>query len=156
MANRVDTASKLIRAPAAALYRAFAAPGAMELWLPPPGMTGRMLTFDFREGGGYRLRLTYDEAGAARGKTTENADEVECRFLELIPHERIVQAGTFESDDPEFAGEMRVRWSFEPVAEGTRVTVRCENVPSGIRPEDHEAGLQSSLENLAAFVVRPS
>jgi hypothetical protein len=43
-------------------------------------------------------------------------------------------------------------WTFQPEQEETLVAVRAENVPPGIRPEDHEVGLSSSLENLAAFV----
>jgi len=42
-------------------------------------------------------------------------------------------------------------WMFEAVPEGTRVTIVCENVPEGIRKEDHDVGLRSSLENLAGF-----
>jgi uncharacterized protein YndB with AHSA1/START domain len=53
---RVDAAAKLIDAPAHRLYQAFAQPGAIERWLPPEGMTGEMLEFDFREGGRYRMR----------------------------------------------------------------------------------------------------
>jgi hypothetical protein len=34
------------------------------------------------------------------------------------------------------------------------VRVRCENVPAGIRPQDHAAGIASSLENLAAYAER--
>ena len=33
----------------------------MERWLPPHNMTGDMLHFDFREGGFYRMRLSYAE-----------------------------------------------------------------------------------------------
>jgi len=40
------------------------------------------------------------------------------------------------------------------VATGTRVTVRAENVPAGIRKQDHDAGLRSSLENLARHVAQ--
>jgi hypothetical protein len=57
----------------------------------------------------------------------------------------------FESEKPEFAGSMTMTWSFAAVDQGTEVTVRCENVPEGIRPGDHEAGLTSTLENLAGF-----
>jgi hypothetical protein len=57
----------------------------------------------------------------------------------------------FESDDPAFAGTMKMTWSLAPVAEGTEVTVVCENVPNGIRKEDHDTGLRSTLENLASF-----
>jgi uncharacterized protein YndB with AHSA1/START domain len=126
----------------------------MESWLPPEGMTGTMLAFAFREGGGYRMRLTYDEPQHAAGKTSEDADEVEVRFVKLVPDERIEEAVNFESDDPAFAGEMRISWAFTPEPGRTLVTVRCEDVPPGIRPEDHQAGLTSTLGNLAAFVEK--
>ena len=54
-------------------------------------------------------------------------------------------------EDAAFSGSMQLMWTFQPEDAGTLVTVRAENVPVGIRPEDHEAGLNSSLENLAAF-----
>jgi uncharacterized protein YndB with AHSA1/START domain len=152
MSKRVDTASQLIRASAATVYEAFATAQAMESWLPPEGMSATMLSFAFREGGGYRLRLTYNQPQHSPGKTSENADEVEVRFVKLAPESRIEQAVTFASDDPAFGGEMRMSWVLESRAEGTLATVRCENVPEGIRPEDHQAGLTSTLENLAAYV----
>jgi hypothetical protein len=40
----------------------------------------------------------------------------------------------------------------QPQDEGTLVRIRAENVPEGIRPEDHDAGLNSSLEKLARLV----
>jgi hypothetical protein len=63
-----------------------------------------------------------------------------------------VQRAIFQSDDPAFAGAMTVTWSFAGVDGGTEVTVVCDDVPSGISKEDHDAGLRSSLDNLAAFV----
>ncbi|HVS76527.1 MAG TPA: SRPBCC domain-containing protein [Steroidobacteraceae bacterium] len=126
----------------------------MEAWLPPVGMTGSMLVFEFREGGFYRMRLTYDEPRHTPGKTTDDADEVEVRFVKLIPDERIEQAVTFTSDDPAFSGEMRMVWTFEAAQSGTLVSVRCEHVPDGISREDHEAGLRSTLDNLAAFTQK--
>jgi uncharacterized protein YndB with AHSA1/START domain len=123
----------------------------MERWLPPEGMTANMLAFSFREGGAYRMRLTYDEAQPTPGKTSENADEVEVRFVKLVQNERIEQSVVFDSDDPAFSGQMRITWVLESAQDGTLVTVRCEDVPAGIRPEDHQAGLTSTLDNLAAF-----
>jgi hypothetical protein len=58
----------------------------------------------------------------------------------------------FESEYPAFAGTMRMAWSFEAAARATLVTVRAENVPEGIRAEDHEVGLRSTLANLDAFL----
>lgn len=150
--NRVDSASRVIHASPAAIYRAHMDPQALISWLPPEGMKGRVERFEPRVGGTYRMVLTYDEPStSAQGKTTDNSDCVEGRFVELIPDRLIAQLVTFDSDDAAFAGEMKITWTFMPVAEGTRVDVRCENVPSGIRPEDHAAGLSSSLENLARF-----
>ena len=155
MPDRVDTQSRLIRAAAATIYRAFATVDAMEMWLPPQGMTARMLAFTFAEGGAYRMRLTYNEPQHIPGKTSEQADEVYVRFIKLVPNERIEQAVTFTSDDPAFSGEMRIQWILQPVDNGTLVTVRCEDVPVGIRVEDHEAGLASTLSNLAAYAEEP-
>lgn len=154
MAARIDTASKWIRASASRIYEAFAAADEMEAWLPPDGMIGTMLAFSFKEGGGYRMRLTYEKPDHSPGKTSEDADEVNVRLVELIPNERIEEAVTFESDDPAFSGEMSMVWLLEPVEEGTHVTVRCENVPAGIGKEDHETGLKSTLNNLSAFVEK--
>ena len=151
MFKRVDTSSKLIEASPSAIYRAFATSDAMAAWLPPSGMTGTMLAFDFREGGFYRMRLTYKEAQHMPGKTSEDADEVEVRFVKLIANERIEQAVKFNSDNPAFSGEMRIIWTLEVVQNGTLVTVRCEDVPTAVGQEDHAAGLKSTLRNLAAF-----
>ena len=149
---RTDRASRLIRAPAAAVYAAFLDPAALVRWLPPEGMTGEMLAFDPRAGGGYRMALRYEGADHPAGKSDADGDLVEVRFLKLVPDRLILQAADFESDDPAFAGTMTMSWSFEPAEGGTRVAIECENVPQGITRRDHEVGLKSSLKNLAAFV----
>ena len=151
-ARRTDSASRVIAASSHTIFRAFVDPDAWLRWLPPEGMTGRIYEFDARPGGPYRMALTYrgkDHPNA--GKTSDDTDVVQGRFIELIPNERIVQLVTFESDDPRFAGEMRMTWRLAPMAGGTEVSIICENVPDGIRKEDHDAGLRSTLENLAKF-----
>jgi len=122
-------------------------------WLPPGGMTGRALEYDFREGGRYRIELTYDAAARpGAGKTTERSDVSTGRFLTLQPATRIVQTVEFESNDSAFGGQMLMTWSFAAVAEGTRVTITAENVPPGISKADHDEGLRASLENLANYL----
>lgn len=74
------------------------------------------------------------------------------QVVELRPLERIVQAVTFDSDDPTFAGEMRMEVTLEEAAGGTAVTVAFEGIPPGIRPEDNDAGTRSSLEKLARLL----
>jgi uncharacterized protein YndB with AHSA1/START domain len=153
MTGRTDTATRLIHASPEAVYAAFTDEEALMAWLPPAGMSGRALLFEPWEGGRYRIELALEVDAPATGKTTERTDITSGRFLELVPGERIVQSVEFESGDPAFAGTMVMTWKLEPVRGGTRVSVRAEQVPSGISGEDHEAGLASSLENLAAFVA---
>ena len=99
------------------------------------------------------MALIYrDEDHPNAGKFSGDTDMVQGRFVELIPNEQVVQLVTFESDDPVFAGEMRMTWSLSAVAGGTAVSITCENVPEGIRQDDHDIGLRSTLENLARFV----
>jgi hypothetical protein len=47
---------------------------------------------------------------------------------------------------------MKMTWSLWPVADGAKVSIICENVPEGIRKEDHDLGKRSTLENLKKFV----
>ena len=51
----------------------------------------------------------------------------------------------FESEDPAFAGAMTVTTTLDAQPDGTKVTILCENVPSGISQADHEAGIASTL-----------
>jgi uncharacterized protein YndB with AHSA1/START domain len=151
--GRTDSSSLVVAAEPDAVYRAFAAPDALMRWLPPTGMTGRVLEYDFREGGRYRIELTHAEtAPAGAGKTTGRSDVSSGRFLALEPGKRIVQSVQFESADPSVAGELIMTWHFEALSPGTLVTVTAENVPPGIAPADHDAGLRSSLANLARLL----
>lgn len=154
MTSRVDSASRLVQATPMDVYRVFADPEAMEQWMAPAGMVARMEHFDFRAGGSYRMRLTYRDPATGRGKASDDSDEVQVRLVSITEGKEIQQEVEFESDDPSFAGVMRMVWSFEAEEGGTRVKVRAENVPAGIRPEDHEAGMSSTLENLDAFLGR--
>ncbi|WP_054707922.1 SRPBCC domain-containing protein [Bacillus sp. JCM 19041] len=149
--KRIDTASRIIKAPAKVIYQAMLNPEALVLWLPPEGMSGHLDTFDVREGGIYKMTLIYEGDEVIQGKTSENRDVTQGEFLELIPDKRIVKTVHFESADTQFSGEMIQKWELESHSEGTKVTVICENVPEGIRKEDHDVGLRSTLENLAAF-----
>lgn len=89
---------------------------------------------------------------ASSGKTSEKEDRFTASFLELKPNKKIVQAINFDSTNPDFSGEMIMEITLDPVENGTRISFLFRNIPPGIRPEDNEAGTQSSLEKLARFV----
>ncbi len=142
----------MIAAPPGRVWAALVDPEALLAWLPPGGMTGRFERFDARPGGSYRMVLTYPDASGAPGKATADSDIVEARFVDIVPGERVVQAVDFVSDDPACAGTMTMTWKVTAADAGTRVDIVAEDVPDGISPEDHAAGLASSLTNLAAYV----
>ena len=151
--KRTDTASRVIKAAPRAIYQAFLDPDAVEFWRPPQGMTAEIYAFDPREGGEYRMAFVYSAADhTAPGKSSDHSDVVHGRFVELLPDTRIVEHVEFESGNPAFAGTMTITTTFVLVPGGTEVTFVCENVPAGIRPEDHQEGMASTLQNLAAFL----
>src|SRR6266568_2917738 len=88
-----------INAPRAKVYRAPVDADAIAKWKVPTGMTCHVHTFEGREGGAFRISLTYD-APTAAGKTTARTDTYRGRFVELVPNERVVEVDEFETADP--------------------------------------------------------
>src|SRR5688572_5095940 len=127
--------SKVIRATPDALYKALTTPAALEVWQAPGDMTGKVHSFDLRVGGGYQMSLYYSATEKeGLGKTQGNEDRFTVRFLELIPGEKIVEAVTFATDNPDLAEEMTIKVSLKPTDNGTEVTFLFEDLPAGIRP----------------------
>jgi uncharacterized protein YndB with AHSA1/START domain len=136
------------------LYAAFVDPAELVAWLPPGEMTGQIHEFVGRIGGGYRMSLYYPPSVRAfQGKTAAREDRVDVRFVEAEPPRRLVEAVNFVTTDPAFMGEMTMVVTFEPAAGGTEVTIVCENLPPGLRPEDNEEGSRLSLEQLDRYVA---
>ena len=152
--SRMDTAERLIAAEPERAYAALVDPDALAAWLPPDGMTGRIEHFDLRPGGSYRMVLTYTDATGAPGKSSAAEDVAEARFTEIVPGVRVVQEIDFVSDDPAYAVPMIMTWQVDAAPTGALVTIRAEQVPEPIAPEDHLAGLTASLANLARYLAR--
>jgi uncharacterized protein YndB with AHSA1/START domain len=147
------TNSRIIHATAEKVFEAFSNAKALETWLAPSDMAGKVHNFNFRVGGGYTMSLFYPESEVNfKGKTADKEDKFTSRYIEIIPNKKIVEAVNFESDDPNFAGEMIMEVTFKPHQDGTEVTFHFKNIPKGIKPEDNEAGTISTLEKLARYV----
>ncbi|BBH69709.1 hypothetical protein ACTI_63940 [Actinoplanes sp. OR16] len=153
---RIDRAGRLIAASPAAVYEALLSRDALERWLPPEGMRGRIERWDPRPGGGFRMVLTYLDATGSPGKSSDATDVVEVGFADLVPAERVVQEAVFEAGDPDFAGTMTMTWLLRPSLHGTEVSVTATGVPAGISQSDHEEGIASSLANLASYLEEVS
>jgi len=137
-----------IEAPRQRVYRALLDPRAVAKWMVPDGMTGQVHAFDAREGGAFRISLTYDPATKA-GKTTAQSDTFHGYFVELIPNERVVESVEFETGDPTMQGEMTITFSLADSNGGTDLHALHEGLPSGVSAEDNEVGWRMSLAKLA-------
>jgi uncharacterized protein YndB with AHSA1/START domain len=148
------TSTRLIQhvnAPRAAVYRALLDARAVATWMAPDGMTSQVHMFDAREGGSFRISLTYDTPSGT-GKTTAHTDTFHGRFVKLVPHEQVVEVIEFETADDSLRGEMSVTFTLTEAGSGTDVLGVHDNVPPGVSPADNELGWRMSLEKLARLV----
>jgi uncharacterized protein YndB with AHSA1/START domain len=140
-----------IAAPRHRVYGALLDGGAVQRWMVPDGMTSEVHSFDAREGGTFRISLTYDDPTGA-GKTTSQTDTFHGRFTKLEPDSQVVQVVEFETEDPAMAGEMTITYSLVDADGGTDLLWTHENVPPGVRPADNELGTNMAMAKLAALV----
>jgi uncharacterized protein YndB with AHSA1/START domain len=140
-----------LNAPRARVYSALVDAKAVARWMVPTGMTGQVDVFEGREGGSFRISLTYD-APTAVGKTSGHTDTFHGRFVQLVPNERVVEVVEFETADPELRGEMTITMTLADADGGTEVLAVHEGLPPGLSTADNEAGWRSSLAKLAALV----
>ena len=132
-----------VNAPRAAVYRALIEPDAVK--------TSHVHAFEAREGGTFRISLTYD-APSGTGKTTAQTDTYHGRFVKLVPDEQVVEVVEFETADPALQGEMTITITLADADGGTDVLAVHDGLPSGLSPADNETGWRLSLANLAALV----
>src|SRR6266498_767595 len=91
--------SQHVNASRAAVYRALLDADAIAIWRVPAGMSSHVHEFDAREGGSFRISLTYD-APDGTGKSAPHADTYHGQFLKLVPNEQVVEVFEFETTDP--------------------------------------------------------
>jgi uncharacterized protein YndB with AHSA1/START domain len=114
-------------------------------------MTCDVHAFDPREGGSFRISLTYDSQ-TANGKTTAHTDIYHGRFVKLVPNEKIVEVDEFETTDPALFGEMTITITLADADGGTELFATHDGLPRGLSPADNETGWQMALAKLAALV----
>lgn len=138
-------------APRARVYRALLDARAVATWMVPAGMTAHVHAFDAREGGAFRISLTYDTP-TGTGKTSAHTDTYNGRFVKLAPDEQVIQVMAFETADPAMRGEMTATFTLVDAGVGTEVRAVHDNLPPGLSPADNETGWRMALDNLAALV----
>jgi uncharacterized protein YndB with AHSA1/START domain len=140
-----------VAAPRAVVYRALLDADAIAKWRVPDGMRAQVHEFDPREGGAFRVSLTYD-APDVGGKTTARTDTYHGRFAALVPDAQVVEIIEFETDDAALRGEMRMTTTLTDAAGGTDVQIRHDGIPDVVPAADNEAGTRMALASLARLV----
>jgi uncharacterized protein YndB with AHSA1/START domain len=152
MAENSTRISFHINAPRARVYNALIDADAVANWMVPAGMTSQVHEFEGREGGKFRISLTYD-APTGLGKTTAHTDTYHGRFVRLVPNREVVEVVEFETADPALQGEMTITFMLAGAQDGgTEMLAVHEGLPHGVSLADNELGWRLSLAKLAALV----
>jgi uncharacterized protein YndB with AHSA1/START domain len=140
-----------VRAPRSAVYRALVDADAIATWRVPDGMTSHVHEFEAREGGSFRVSLTYDMP-TDTGKSTEHTDTYHGHFAALVPEEKVVEVFEFEAADPALGGTMTMTTTLTDAGDGTDVLVVHDGIPDAVPAADNETGTRMALAKLAALV----
>ncbi|MGW2513298.1 SRPBCC domain-containing protein [Streptomyces scopuliridis] len=143
--------SRRVNAPRAAVYRALLDADAIARWRVPAGMTSRVHAFDPREGGTFRVSLTYDDP-AGTGKSAAHTDTYHGHFARLVPDEQVTEVFAFETADPGFGGTMTMTTTLTDADGATDVLIVHEGIPDDVPAADNELGTRMALANLARLV----
>ena len=140
-----------VRAPRPTVYRALLDADAVAQWRVPAGMSSHVHEFDAREGGSFRVSLTYDTPDAA-GKSAAHTDTYRGHFVRLVPDQQVVEVFEFETADPGLRGTMTMTTTLTDSGGGTDVVVVHEGIPDSVPADDNETGTRMALANLARLV----
>lgn len=143
--------SNQIQAPRSRVYRALIDPVAIAIWMVPDDMTSHVHFCEAREGGSFRISLSYD-APTTMGKTSAQTDTYHGHFVRLVPDKEVVEVMEFETADESMRGEMTVTFTLTDSQGGTRVDAVHDHLPSGLSAADNELGWRMSLEKLKSLV----
>ena len=114
-------------------------------------MTAHVHSFEAREGGSFRVSLTYLDSSNP-GKTTAHTDTYHGRFVRLVPDELVVEVEEFETTDPNMKGEMTSTITLTDAADGgTDLVAVHDGLPPGVALADNETGWRMALAKLAAL-----
>ncbi|MFD8963980.1 SRPBCC domain-containing protein [Streptomyces sp. NPDC059568] len=143
--------SRHVNASRPAVYRALLDADAIAAWRVPAGMSSHVHEFDAREGGRFRVSLTYD-ASDTTGKSASHTDTYHGHFVKLVPNEQVVEVLEFETADPALHGTMTMTTTLTDADGGTEVLVVHEGIPDAVPAADNETGTRMALANLARLV----
>lgn len=133
---------RIIKASPEKVFKAFSLVGAYASWIPPNGFVCEVGSFDFKEGGLFKMSFINFTTGAssAFGGTINKIE----------PNAYIQYAEEF--DDPNLPGQIMTKVHLRPVSCGTELHIIQEGIPAMIPAEMCYLGWQESMEKLIKLV----
>lgn len=103
--DRITTNSKIIQANKEKVYNAFTDRRALEFWLAPYGITGKIHDFNLKIGDGCEMSLFYNDT-ETEGKTSGNEDRFSATFTESYLTRKLFRQLTFNRTTTSF----KMKW----------------------------------------------
>lgn len=144
------TISRLLRAPRAALWKAWADPALLKAWWCPKPWTTEVRAFDLRPGGGFHTFMQGPDGG-----TSDNPGS----FVEIVPMSRIVWTSLLVADWRPGTPWMPMTAviSMADEAGGTRYTATVMHPDKATRDRHEEMGFFEGwgicIDQLEAFAL---
>jgi uncharacterized protein YndB with AHSA1/START domain len=142
MTLRLDM-KRVLPAPPASVFDAFADPGKLARWWGPAGFTVPNVDFEPRAGGSYRIEMQPPEGDAfhLRGE-----------FREVDPPGRLAFTFVWEPPDPDDV-ETLVELSFRDLSDATEVAFTQGDFKTEPRRELHRDGWTDTFDRLERFLA---
>lgn len=136
------TVSRLVPAPAEAVFRAWTVPDEIRKWWSPEGLTVPFVDVDLRVGGNYRLGLQRPDGNpfCATGI-----------YREIEPPRKLVFTWRWEPDRFE-AGDTLVTIEFWDRDGKTEIVLTHERFPSTEARDEHRKGWAACLERIGGTI----
>ena len=137
---------RVLSAPPAVVFDAFANPDKLARWWGPAGFTVPSVDFDPRPGGTYRIEMQ-PPGGDAFHLVGE--------FREVVPPARLAFTFVWEPPDPDDV-ETLVELSFRDLGDSTEAVLAQGVFKTEPRRELHRDGWSDTLDRLEQFLTRQS
>jgi len=144
------TQSRVIRAPRARVYQAWADPNFLKQWFGPAAMFLAAVSLDVRVGGTYRIEMQMkpDAPPQARANMSQEA-VVTGTYTQIVPDE-LLQFTWEASWSPDERSLVTI--SLRDITDGTELTLRQEKFDSEQSRDAHNQGWTRALDNLTATI----
>jgi uncharacterized protein YndB with AHSA1/START domain len=134
---------RVLSAPPAVVFDAFADPDKLARWWGPAGFTVPIVDFDPRPGGGYRIEMQPPEG---------DAFHLVGEFREVDPPARLAFTFVWEPPDPDDV-ETLVELSFRDLGDSTEAVLAQGVFKTEPRRELHRDGWSDTFDRLEQFLT---